>query len=60
MSDESENKKQDAIKKLKNFFEENDREETKRLNAIFKEILQDPYYKENMTYYFRQFLSEKY
>lgn len=60
MSEETEKKKQDVIKNLKKFFEDNEREETKRLNGIFKEIIKDPYYKENMIYYFKQFLSEKY
>jgi hypothetical protein len=56
----SENTKQEVLKNAKKIFEQVDREERQRLNAVFKEILEDPYYKENMLYYFKEFLAEKY
>lgn len=56
----SEEKKHEVIKNVKKIFEQANREENKRLKEIFQEVVKDPYYKENMLYYFKQFLTEKY
>ncbi len=56
----SEERKNEVIKNVKKIFEQANREENKRLKEIFKEVIKDPHYKENMLYYFKQFLTEKY
>lgn len=53
-------KKDETLEKLKALYKEANLSEKKRLKEIFSDITKDPYYKENMTHYFKQFLLERY
>ena len=55
-----EKKKEEVLNKLKALYKEANQEEQERLHEIFKDITEDKYYKENMIYYFKQFLLERY
>lgn len=53
-------KKDEVLKKIKGLYKDANLQENERLKIIFKEIMEDPYYKENMLYYFKQFLVDRY
>ena len=49
-----------TLERIKEMYRKQDKPDREHLYRVFAEILEDPYYKENMTYYFRRFLTDKY
>ena len=49
-----------TLGRIKEIYKDGYTEENKEIFTTFAEILEDPYYKENMSYYFQKFLTENY
>lgn len=49
-----------TLGRIKELYKDKNIEEKENIYKVFAEILEDPYYKENMQHYFRKFLTDKY
>lgn len=49
-----------TLGRIKELYKDQNIEEKENIYKVFAEILEDPYYKENMSHYFRKFLTDKY
>ena len=57
--DES-NKISNTLGRIKNLYKDKNIDDKEDIYRVFAEILEDPFYKENMSHYFRKFLTDKY
>jgi hypothetical protein len=49
-----------TLGRIKELYKDKNIDEKENIYKVFAEILEDPYYKENMSHYFRKFLTDKY
>ncbi len=49
-----------TLERIKDLYKDKNISDKENIFQIFAEILEDPYYKENMSHYFRKFLTDRY
>tara|TARA_B100001989_G_scaffold243957_1_gene212186 strand:- start:197 stop:388 length:192 start_codon:yes stop_codon:yes gene_type:complete len=49
-----------TLGRIKSLYVDQSVEEKEDIYRVFAEILEDPFYKDNMSHYFQKFLTEKY
>jgi hypothetical protein len=49
-----------TLGRIKSMYKDKDISQKENIYKVFAEILEDPYYKENLNHYFRKFLSDRY
>ncbi len=49
-----------TLSRIKEIYKDGYTDDKSEIFTTLAEILEDPYYKENMTYYFQKFLTERY
>lgn len=57
--DES-NKISQTLARIKDLYQEQESSKNEDIHRVFAEILEDPFYKDNMCHYFQKFLTDSY